>query len=99
MKPRIKNEKELALTRSKPCLACGRRSDAAHIKSKGSGGNDETGNLVPLCRQHHSEQHQLGWVRFSRKYQRVAWALLEKGWAVQRILGVEKLVRSLDGNG
>ena len=31
-------------------------------------GGDDRGNLVPLCRQHHREQHQIGLRSFERKY-------------------------------
>jgi hypothetical protein len=31
--------------------------DAAHIKSKGSGGDDTDDNLVSLCRLHHTLHH------------------------------------------
>lgn len=34
-------------------------SDAAHVKTRGSGG-DDIGNLIPLCRRHHQEQHRIG---------------------------------------
>lgn len=51
-----------------PCLVCGRGpSDAAHVKSRGSGGGYRD-NLVPLCREHHTEQHQIGIDTFQMKY-------------------------------
>lgn len=41
--------------------------DACHVKTRGAGGDDR-GNLVPLCREHHREQHQIGIQTFQRKY-------------------------------
>lgn len=41
--------------------------DACHVKSRGAGGDDR-GNLIPLCRSHHREQHQIGLRSFERKY-------------------------------
>lgn len=38
------------------CLICGRQPvDGAHVKTKGSGG-DDVDNMVPLCREHHQKQ-------------------------------------------
>ena len=55
--------------RSQPCLVCRRRpSDPAHIQTKGAGGSDTAENLMPLCRMHHSEQHQIGIKSFTRKH-------------------------------
>ena len=41
--------------------------EACHVKTRGAGGDDR-GNLVPLCRQHHREQHTIGIRSFGRKY-------------------------------
>ncbi len=67
---------ELAeFVRGLPCCACGDHapSDPAHIKSRGAGGHawneDGTGNIIPLCRACHTEQHSSGWgsiFRFGR---------------------------------
>jgi len=35
------------------------RIDPAHVRSRGAGGQDE-GNVIPLCRRHHDEQHRRG---------------------------------------
>jgi hypothetical protein len=60
-----------------PCLLRGRTGcpvgdwgviDAAHVKTRGSGGKDRA-NLVPLCHYHHMEQHDLGIPSFERKYE------------------------------
>ena len=58
------------------CAACGspgvRHDDGvfynapAHLKSKGSGGGEES-NLLPLCYECHTEQHKLGWPEFEKR--------------------------------
>src|ERR1700744_3530604 len=94
MKPtRIKDRKLLNETRARPCLICGRESDPAHIKSRGSGGDDVPQNLLSLCRRHHSEQHQSGWGRFSVRYPIVDSTLAELGWQLETLFGRTRLVR------
>ena len=39
-----------------------------HIKSKGSGGDDNPSNLMPLCWWHHAEIHSLGNRKMLLKY-------------------------------
>lgn len=42
-----------------PCLCCSSLpSDSAHVKSKASGGTFT--DLIPLCRIHHAQLHNLG---------------------------------------
>lgn len=42
-----------------PCVICGRSpSEAAHVRSRGAGGTWR--DIVPLCRDHHREQHTVG---------------------------------------
>lgn len=43
------------------------RVDPAHIKTRGAGGMD-IGNVIPLCRAHHQEQHKIGVKTFGKKY-------------------------------
>ena len=46
--------------RHQACLRCGvSRPGPHHVKSRGSGGQDEA-NLVPLCRVCHTVLHQVG---------------------------------------
>lgn len=72
LKPvRIQNRKLLDTYHKKPCLACGQLSDPCHIISRGAGGPDEVWNLMPLCRKHHSEQHQKGWKALASRYPKV----------------------------
>ena len=65
--------------RGLPCLVCRARPvDPAHVRSRGAGGhawigdpdNPATarGNLVPLCRKHHREQHDTGLRSFETKH-------------------------------
>lgn len=59
----------VAYLNAMPCMVCGRvPCDAAHVKSRGAGGGYRD-NLVPLCREHHTEQHQIGIETFQNKYQ------------------------------
>ncbi len=89
---RISDPKLLAKVRENRCAVCGVRGvDPAHIKSKGSGGNDVPDNLLGFCRRHHSEQHSLGWSKFVELYPRVGKLLLDKGWEIRDVLGRKKL--------
>jgi hypothetical protein len=40
---------------------------AAHVRSRGAAGDDRA-NLVPLCGDHHAEQHRVGTRSFEKKY-------------------------------
>jgi hypothetical protein len=64
------------------CIACGAHppSDAHHIKSRGSGGDDRAENLIPLCRKHHTLWHQLGPGLFLDKFPHVLVHLKKLGW-------------------
>lgn len=62
------------------CFCGNSQVDRAHIKSKGSGGTWDEDNIIHLCRNHHVEQHKLGWNRFAERYPAVAMILIEKGW-------------------
>jgi hypothetical protein len=72
---RIVDKKLLAEVRQHPCCVagCRNKAQAAHIKSKGSQGDDIEENLMPLCESHHEfEQHIIGWRRFREKHPEVA---------------------------
>jgi len=68
------NEKYLDYIKQMECLVyedfgfeCCGEVDAHHVKTKGSGGGEE-GNLIPLCRKHHSLVHSMGRLTFQQKY-------------------------------
>jgi hypothetical protein len=80
---REKDEKFLSLMRRVNCLCCGAVPpvDACHIKSRGSGGGDEWFNVIPMCRNCHSLQHQVGWFSFCEKFSHVKHHLELLGWS------------------
>lgn len=81
MKPgRIKNREFLNSYHSKPCAVCGRKSDPAHIKSRGAGGDDTQEGVLALCRIHHSLSHAYGWAKFCDLFPKVKKILYYKGW-------------------
>ena len=69
---RIEDESLLETIREMPCLICSKSPvDAHHMTSRGAGGGDTKDNLVPLCRKHHQEYHQIGISKFAWKYPRI----------------------------
>lgn len=81
--------------RKMPCIGCGRGpSDCAHIKSKGSGGDNMHENVVPLCRRCHVRQHTIGWVQFFKSSASVEEALCSRGWIVVEEGGRWRLTRA-----
>ncbi len=77
------------------CEACGFNGvvDRAHIKSKGSGGTMDDFNIILLCREHHTEQHKLGWNKMSIKHSRISLSLASRGWKFREEFGRIKLFR------
>src|SRR5699024_7491755 len=69
-----------AATINRQCIICGKpKSDLAHKQAIGRGRNrnkmDHYGHeVLALCRNHHTEQHQIGINSFNRKYH------LENSW-------------------
>ena len=57
-----------------PCWICKQTpSENAHVKkvgdpASGMGRKDDADHIVPLCRKHHQELHQLGQQRFDKQY-------------------------------
>ena len=79
---RIVDVKLLLSMREKGCLSCGRKPcDAAHIRSRGAGGDDVFDNMIPLCRTHHVEQHKIGWVTFINRHNLVE-VFSAMGWDI-----------------
>lgn len=83
--------------RSLPCVMCGKTPcDVAHIKTRGSGGDDTFENVLPLCRGCHTLQHKVGFVKLWDTSQKMRFALSLRGWQVDEEFGLRKL-RKKDG--
>lgn len=95
-KTRVVNESLLKHVRQKPCDGCGKHStknspnQAAHIKTRGSGGDDKPYNLLSLCVFCHHEQHLKGWRKFLENREFLRQKLWQMGW---RIDGFGKMSR------
>lgn len=50
------------------CLVCGKMAENHHVKTRGSGGNDDIGNLMSLCRECHTEVHNIGLTTFVQRH-------------------------------
>ena len=62
-----------AMTLKRVCCVCGMRADIHHVDAVGMGRNrrkiDHTGlRVLPLCRNHHTETHQIGNDSFIERY-------------------------------
>lgn len=68
----------------KPCIICGESREGFvclhHVKTRKSGGSDETFNLMPLCAWHHTEIHKIGLVNMAKKNKSIHNWLIENGW-------------------
>lgn len=58
---------------NKKCPICGKRADLHHVKALGAGANrdeviHEGLEVMPLCREHHTEVHRIGKTDFFKKY-------------------------------
>lgn len=63
------------------CIVCTKQPvDAHHVKSKKSGGHDVVHNLMPLCREHHTELHKVGLNEMADKYQGILIWLQSAEW-------------------
>lgn len=82
LKPkRVENREILNAAKRSRCVVCNRLgSDPHHIQSRGAGGPDAEFNILYLCRQHHTEVHQIGYRRFCDKHMQVELVLQSKGW-------------------
>lgn len=67
-----------------PCLVCMKEEENAvcfhHVKTQGSGGTDDSWNLMPLCFKCHEEVHKKGLSLFSALYIQVGKWLSQNGW-------------------
>lgn len=75
----------------RPCIVCGRKpSENAHVRSGGMGRKADAKWIVPLCFNHHNEQHSRGAKTFEQTYGvdlAVEAEAIEKRW--QRVLSEE----------
>lgn len=58
---------------NKKCPICGKRADLHHVKALGAGANrdeviHEGLEVMPLCREHHTEVHRIGKTDFFKMY-------------------------------
>ena len=58
---------------AKKCCVCGKKCDLHHVDHVGTGRDREDiihegMEVLPLCRIHHTEAHQIGQITFNRKY-------------------------------
>lgn len=73
--PRRRDPQYAAWIRAQPCLLAGRsdwfccvgRIEAAHVKSRGAGGDDHA-NILSLCWGHHIQQHTIGSRSFEKRW-------------------------------
>lgn len=68
---------------SKKCCICGRPSDLHHLDAVGAGRDREDivhegMEVLPLCREHHTEIHQIGIQTFMNKYHLVGGIILDE---------------------
>jgi len=78
--PRIKNNAHLDFIRSLPCVCCGNpiQTEAAHIRTgnlfygkRNTGGSEKPSDIwtLPLCGDHHREQHIVNEMDFWKSYE------------------------------
>ena len=63
----------LACLTQKKCVICGKKADLHHVESVGMGRDrteiiHEGMEVLPLCREHHTEAHSIGRDSFNEKY-------------------------------
>lgn len=75
-----------------PCVVCKESRDGMvsfhHLTTRAAG--DEQENLISLCQKHHTEIHQIGMVKFSKKYPDVNSWLENNGWELTDTTGIVK---------
>jgi hypothetical protein len=65
--------------------------DPCHIQTFAVTLADLESNLIPLCRKHHSEQHQTGIVSFLEKYPIALEHVKTLGFEIVDLFGQKKL--------
>lgn len=64
----------------KVCILCPNPATPAHVKTRGSGGDDETWNIVALCGLHHTEQGSMPIADFAERYDKYKEWLIKNNW-------------------
>ena len=78
-----KNVKLRKALKELPCLVCGSLpSDPCHLRTFKVTQSDHPANMIPMCRKHHNEQHQIGWKRMIQKYFKLALDIRALGWEI-----------------
>ena len=77
---------------AKKCVICGKRADLHHVVSLGAGMNrdevvHEGMDVLPLCREHHTEIHSIGRDTFMTKYHLNGGVICDK--TICRIYGLK----------
>lgn len=89
------NKKILSEMRTRDCLVCSRSpTDVCHIKTKKTGGTMDDWNLLSLCREHHAQQHRIGWMGFFTMYPKVEKHVKSLGWEIDETHGRFRFIRS-----
>lgn len=65
------------------CVLCGQKAEYHHLDAVGMGRNrnnnlSENYTVVPLCRKHHTELHNIGYRRFAERYNFDLWKWVAK---------------------
>lgn len=86
---------------SKHCCVCGQPSDLHHLDHVGSGRDREKiihegMEVLPLCREHHTEAHTIGQITFNRKYHLNGGIVLDKNLC--RIYGLKSNKRKMEAD-
>lgn len=91
----VKNKKLRQQSKHQRCLVCNKLgTDFCHIRTYSVTMSDSEDNSVYMCREHHSEQHNLGWFRFCQKYDQTAGLkLASMGFIFVDVFGVIKLMK------
>jgi len=67
------------------CIICGKNTSKDtcwhHLKTRGSGGTDDSWNMVPVCFNHHTAYFHLKGLTFTaNKFKKVHEFLINNGW-------------------
>lgn len=77
------------------CECCGKYGDldCDHVKTRGSGGNDDDFNIWLVCRLCHIKRHSKGIVWMFENIPACKHVLTTKGWELSDNLGRKRLIR------